>query len=163
MLLVVQLTKSPVVGAVANPRIVLLAVAALPHVVVKLPLAGNMDSVPAVPDLPSVGVYVSAGVAPARISPALPTTSRVVLLAVPPTASVLFGVVIVSPPPPVVLQEIVGPVEEYVQKSPFVRVPVAIVPSVPRVTHEPCDHPEVGVGKLRTCPPDGAVFGGCKP
>ena len=55
---VTQSTRSPVVGAVANPKIVFDAVAALPHVVVKLPDAGNIDSVPAVPESPSVGVTV---------------------------------------------------------------------------------------------------------
>ena len=45
-----------VVGTVAGKLIVLLAVAAVPRVVVKFPLAGKSYSVPAVPDLPSVGV-----------------------------------------------------------------------------------------------------------
>lgn len=51
-----QIMMSVVVGTVANPKIVLLAVAALPQVVVKFPVAGNIASVPAVPLLPSVGV-----------------------------------------------------------------------------------------------------------
>ena len=53
---VMQSTRSPVVGTDAKKFTVLLAVAALPSVVVKLPLDGNMASVPAVPDFPKVGV-----------------------------------------------------------------------------------------------------------
>jgi len=49
---VTHLMASPVVGAVANPKMVFEAVAALPHVVVKLPEAGYVRSVPAFPELP---------------------------------------------------------------------------------------------------------------
>ena len=100
---VTQSTKSPVTGAEANNLMVFDAVAALARVEVKLPLAGNSDSVPAVPDKPSVGVNVSAGVAPAMISPAEPTRSSVVFEEVPPMLNVLFGDVIVSPPLPPLL------------------------------------------------------------
>ncbi len=51
-----QVIMSVVVGTVAKPRIVFDAVAALPQVVVKLPDAGNMESVPAAPEIPNVGV-----------------------------------------------------------------------------------------------------------
>ena len=53
---VTQCIPSNVVGTVAGKLIVLFAVAAVPKVVVKFPLAGKSDNVPAVPDLPSVGV-----------------------------------------------------------------------------------------------------------
>ena len=43
-------------GTVAKKSTVLFAVAVLPNVVVKFPLAGNKESVPAVPDLPRLGV-----------------------------------------------------------------------------------------------------------
>src|ERR1700690_207137 len=55
---VTQSTRSPVVGADAKPRIVLLAVAALPQVVVKFPEAGKIAIAPAVPDTPRDGVDV---------------------------------------------------------------------------------------------------------
>lgn len=113
VLLTTQVIRSVVVGTVAKPRIVLLAVAALPQVVVKFPLAGNMDSVPAVPEIPRVGVNVRAGVAPAIILPADPARSSVVAVAVPPTFSVELGEVIVSPPPP--LEAILRPVAERVK------------------------------------------------
>jgi hypothetical protein len=45
-----------VTGTLAKKLTVLLAVAALPKVVVKLPVAGKRDNVPAVPDFPNVGV-----------------------------------------------------------------------------------------------------------
>jgi hypothetical protein len=73
---VVQLTKSPVVGAVAKKSTVLLVVATLPRIVWAAddPLASCR--VPAlVLSTPRVGAYVSAGVAPARISPAAPGRS----------------------------------------------------------------------------------------
>jgi hypothetical protein len=66
---------------------------------VKFPLAGNKESVPAVPDCPKVGVEVKAGVAPAIISPALPAKSIVVAEELPPTLIVEFGDVTVSPLP----------------------------------------------------------------
>ena len=53
---VTQYPVCPVVKTAAGNRKVFDAVAALPRVVVKLPLAGNRDRVPAVPDLPNVGV-----------------------------------------------------------------------------------------------------------
>jgi hypothetical protein len=98
-----------VVGVVAKKLTVLLAVAALPKVVVKFPLAGKKESVPGVPDTPRVGVKVRAGVAPAIISPAEPAKSSVVAAEVPPMFKVLFGEVIVSPPPPPLLPRLALP------------------------------------------------------
>jgi hypothetical protein len=81
----VAVTICPVVGAVAKPKIVLLVVAPLPQIVWALadPLA--VVRVPAVAlSTPRTGVYVSAGVAPARISPAAPVTAQVPLAVIVP-------------------------------------------------------------------------------
>ena len=48
------------VGTAAKKSIVLLAVAALPKVVVKLPLAGYIASVPAVPEAPKIPADAAA-------------------------------------------------------------------------------------------------------
>lgn len=96
----VQVTVSPVTGTAANPRIVFDVVAALPHVVVKFPLAGNMASVPAMPDAPSVGVAVRAGVAPARISPTAPPTAHVPVVVMVPPVSPVPQVTLVTVPVP---------------------------------------------------------------
>ena len=53
-----QEIKSVVTGTAVKPKIVFDAVAALPQVVVKLPVTGYIVSVPAVPLKPRVGVTV---------------------------------------------------------------------------------------------------------
>ena len=67
------------------------AVAALPNFVVKFPVAGNRDSVPAVPEAPKVGVAVKAGVAPARTCPAAP------VIAIAPARLIVIGEVPLNP------------------------------------------------------------------
>jgi hypothetical protein len=67
--------RSPVTGAVANPKIVFDAVAALPQVVVKFPEAGYARNDPAVPLAPAVTVVEAAKVDAAKEVSAEPSAS----------------------------------------------------------------------------------------
>ena len=80
---VVQSTRSPVVGAVANPAMVLEVVAPLAHVVVAVLLYSV--SVPAVPDNPNVGVTVQEDAVALDVSGIAPEEGALVAF-VPPCA-----------------------------------------------------------------------------
>ena len=78
VLAVVQLTRSPVVGAVAKPAMVLLVVALLVHIVWALAEPLATCSAPAVLlSAPSDGVAVNVGPDPARTAPATPAIDNV--------------------------------------------------------------------------------------
>jgi len=69
---VTQCTPCSVVGTVAGPRIVLDAVAALPQVVVKFPVAGYARKEPAVPEEPAVTVVCAVSVVNAPVLGVVP-------------------------------------------------------------------------------------------
>jgi hypothetical protein len=90
VLVTVQVTMWPVVGTEVNPRIVFDAVAALPQVVVKLPDAGNIASVPPVPLNPNVGVTLQLEAELVDVKGIAPAEGAEVAL-VPPRATVIVG------------------------------------------------------------------------